>query len=158
MGAAESVVNVANASDYPIVVCYSHERMAITSLKAKIESSLKSKATVGISLKDMSASSALSAKERVNTEVNYQREVIYTKLLIPPHTSSCIRGEERNIYACVWLINIDDDDDDMEFISVCENYVVPQYRSFIVTGDPTIKFQKQGADIWVDEEGKNHRK
>uniref|UniRef100_A0A0E9Q965 Uncharacterized protein n=1 Tax=Anguilla anguilla TaxID=7936 RepID=A0A0E9Q965_ANGAN len=41
---------------------------------------------------------------------------------------------------------------------ISQNFFIPSNRSFIVTANHNIKFQKYGANIWEDEQGHNHWK
>ncbi|KAG5269738.1 hypothetical protein AALO_G00205550 [Alosa alosa] len=126
-----TITHVANASGAPIRLYYSTDNMRLT------------EAVVTLSNRgDGSAKLKFEPDSRVGYE--WIPKDNFAKLdMVGP------------IYVSVYVEN--DSSRDEYVKKIVENKEIQTNRSFIVTRDYNFKWQKYGANIWVDEQGNNHR-
>ncbi|KAJ8377024.1 hypothetical protein SKAU_G00076040 [Synaphobranchus kaupii] len=136
------MTHVANGSGRPLRVYYSTDRLNLE----EIEIVYKTTAGHSKSIVSLSMSEEVKMKMKRDTRIRYIHVPIndFVKIL-----------NEGNIYVTVFLENSVDSDDCM---MISQNFHIPDNRSFIVTANRTIKFQKYGANIWMDEQGNMHKK
>lgn len=112
-----------------------YEQVGIGGTASKIEPSL-------------SGNMSISVRKvfKPNTDVHYFHL---------PQNETCNIPGQGAIHASVLLE--DEKDENICSDVICLNFPVPHDRSFIVTANYTIKMQKYGAGLWIDEDGINHR-
>ncbi|KAG9332002.1 hypothetical protein JZ751_016278, partial [Albula glossodonta] len=101
-----------------------------------------------------------------HTKISYQdchlesemgNEVARSNTYVANATSNPLRiyySTERMLLEEIVLKSCTSCDDCEKQIS--ENFYIPGDRSFIVTANHSIRFQKYGASIWEDEDGIRH--
>ncbi|KAJ8371838.1 hypothetical protein AAFF_G00299330 [Aldrovandia affinis] len=127
-----NVTHVANASGKPIRVFYSPDSLTLEEIEVKF-----------------------GTKASAEAKMSMKRDSRIRYIRIPANDFGKIVGEGA-IYVTVFVENGADDDDDC--LNISQNFHIPYNRSFIVTANHNIKFQKYGANIWVDEQGNRHGK
>ncbi len=106
-------------------------------------------------IKGTASKTEQSVSEELPTDVEMffklDSPISNTRLL---KNNTCNIAGQGTIYVSVFI----EDENNKEKCSKCihHNFHVDSDRSFIVTADSLIKMQKYGANIWVDEDGKNH--
>ncbi|XP_064194124.1 uncharacterized protein LOC135256346 [Anguilla rostrata] len=138
------MTHVANASGGPLRVYYSTDKMTLEEIEVVYGTKAGGSKSEGLSF---SASTETKMQLKRDTRIRYIR--------IPTWDFGKILSE-GNIYVTVFVENRSYDDDDCGMIS--ENFFIPSDRSFIVTANHNIKFQKYGASLWEDEGGYSHWK
>ncbi|KAJ8377025.1 hypothetical protein SKAU_G00076050 [Synaphobranchus kaupii] len=137
-----SMTHVANASGRPLRVYYSTERLTLQEIEIVYGT------TAGCSKLEVS----LSMSEEVKIKMKCDTRIRYIHVPINDFVKILNEG---NIYVTVFLENSVDSDD---CTMISHNFYIPINRSFIVTANHTIKFQKYGESLWLDEHGNKHKK
>ncbi|KAG7488332.1 hypothetical protein MATL_G00032700 [Megalops atlanticus] len=139
---SRSNTHVANASGVPIRVYYSVDRMRLEEVVQEVQ--------VGGSV---SSSGEASGSVSSGVKLVFKPDSRIRYLRIPVADFGKISGEGA-IYVSVFVESCSCSDHCLKTIS--ENFHIPSDRSFIVTENHNIRFQKYGASIWVDEQGIRH--
>lgn len=130
---------VANATFKPLRIYYSVEKLRLEEMVVDT--------SVGVDAStDKTAS--ISASANVKTVFKLDTRIRYVRIPIGSFIQIAAEGE---LYASVFVEDKSDSDHCTETITV--NFHIPCDRSFIVTKDGSIRFQKYGASIWEDEQG-----
>ncbi|KAL6464303.1 hypothetical protein MHYP_G00266200 [Metynnis hypsauchen] len=143
MGSAESRSNthVANATDRYLRIYYETSKMTLDELVVNVDA--------GFNFSDSSA----SGNTNTSTKMVFKPDSRVRYIRLPPKEYTNFAGEGE-LFASVLM---EDKHDPKVYLKcICLNFHVPCDRSFIVTGSENIKLQKYGANVWVDDEGKNH--
>lgn len=125
-----TITHVANASGVPIQLYYSTDNMRLE--EAVVEVNSRGDGTARL-------------KYKPNPRVGYEwiQNKCFAKLdMVGP------------IYVNVYVEC--DGHSDGYVKKIVENKPIPTNRSFIVTKEHNFKWQKYGANIWVDEQGNRH--
>ena len=138
MGNERSNTYLANATGSPIRVYYNVDTLVPT----------EAVVTVGATAGNKGGSAIAGGG------MTFKRDSRIRYIRIPANEFSKFAGE-GTIYASVFVEGSSYSDQCVKAIS--ENFKVPSDRSLIVTADCSIKFQKYGESIWMDEQGKMHR-
>ena len=133
------ITHVANASEMPIRVYYSTDKMRLEELVMEVN--VRGEAT-GIREASQSTKMIFKADSRVRF------------ILIPAKEFGKII-ERGPLYVTVFLESNDSSNECLK--SIAENFCIPNNRSFIVTKKGHIKLQELGENIWVDEDGIKHK-
>ncbi|KAJ8377033.1 hypothetical protein SKAU_G00076130 [Synaphobranchus kaupii] len=135
-----NMTHVANASGRPLRVYYSTDRLTLQEIEIVYGTTAEGSKT--------GASFSISQE----TKMKMIRDTRIRFIHVPINDFVKI-DNEGNIYVTVFVEN---SGDNCKMIS--ENFHISNDRSFIVTANHTIKFQKYGESLWLDEYGINHRK
>ncbi|KAL4597561.1 complement C3-like, partial [Arapaima gigas] len=135
---ANSNTHVANASGRPARIYYSVDKMRLE------EMVIQEGSEIGISTDRISA--ALSS----GLKLIFKRDSRIRFVRIPVSDFIKISGE-GNLYVSVFVESDSNPEKCLDAISI--NFYIPSDRSFIVTPNHGIRFQKYGASIWEDEYG-----
>ena len=132
------ITHVANASEMPIRVYYSTDKMRLEELVMEVKVSGDGSVTTG-------ASQSMKMIFKADTRARC--------ILIPADEYGKIL-EAGPLYVSVfWVCS----HCNREFVkSISENFCIPTNRSFIVTKKGHIKWQGLGENIWLDEDGIKH--
>lgn len=126
-----TITHVANASGAPVKVFYSQEENILK--KLVLTAHVQNVLTLQLNFKSE------------DSHVSFER--------IP--TKSFAKFDIRGpIYISVYVV-CEDDEDRVKTV-VAEDKKIPNNMSFIVTKNHSFRWQKYGANIWVDEQGNNH--
>ncbi|KAJ8278231.1 hypothetical protein GJAV_G00085360 [Gymnothorax javanicus] len=133
---------VANASGRPLRVYYSSDRLTLEEIEIVFGTRASGSKSEGLGL-SVSMEAKMAMKR--DTRIRYIRIPVndYSKIL-----------EENPIFVTVF---VEDKPNSDECLNIAENFHIPSDRSFIVTANHNLRFQKYGANIWVDEDGHNHK-
>lgn len=126
-----AITHIANATETPIRVYYSMDKMLLTELLEEHG--------------DGEENSATRLLFKADTCIRFKRVSgnEYDKL-----------NENGPFYVSVFLESVSCCDECLE--TVVENECIPTDRSFIITKTHQFKWQKYGGDIWEDEDGIRH--
>ncbi|KAG7488331.1 hypothetical protein MATL_G00032690 [Megalops atlanticus] len=139
---SRSNTHVANATGKPIRVYYSVDKMRLEEIVQEIGAELGA-----------SSSKEVSGKISSSTKMVFKRDSLIRYIRIPVADFAKFAGE-GTLYASVFVESSTCSDDWEK--TICLNFHIPCDRSFIVTENHNIRFQKYGASIWEDEHGVRH--
>lgn len=146
MGGSGSHTHVANATGKPIRVYYSVETMVLSEMVMEVTGGMEVSAGAASSVGGkISGSTSTKMVFKPDTRVRYIR--------IPNRDFSKFSGEGV-LFASVFVENPSKSGECLD--TICSNFRVPDDKSFIVTKNHNIHFQKHGADLWEDEQGNKH--
>ncbi|KAJ8397441.1 hypothetical protein AAFF_G00437170 [Aldrovandia affinis] len=132
---------VANATGKPIRIFYSVDRLRLEEMVVNMKAGVE----VSMEAASMSASGDMKSVFKLDSRHRYVR--------IPVGSFVQIAGEGA-VYASVFVESSSNSNDCKDTITL--NFHIPCDRSFIVTKDHSIRFQKYGDSIWVDDQGIRH--
>lgn len=143
---SRSNTHVANATGKHLRIFYGVDTMRLEEMVIN----------VGAEIGGSASKTEKSVSGKISTDVKMvfkpDSRIRYVHL---PQNETCNFAGEGTIYASVLLE--DEMDDKICSGVICQNFRIPNDRSFIVTANHTIKLQKYGAGYWIDEDGNNHR-
>lgn len=144
---SRSNTHVANATGKHLRIFYGVDTMKLEEMVINVGAGIEGKA----SKTEKSVSGHISTDVKMVFKPDSRIRYIHL-----PQNETCNFAGEGTIYASVLL----EDEKDEKTCSgvICQNFHVPSDRSFIVTANHTIKLQKYGASLWIDEEGHDHRR
>lgn len=149
-GTSTSSTHVANATDYTIWVVFSTDELRL--IKMDVTNMTDIKASCGYKQKILDVGGELSSSIKMN--MTFENNVRVTKQRINPRDYAKFY-KEGGIYASVYLQICNCCEKNIKVL--CENYPVPDNRSFIVDKKHGIKMQMFGENIWLDDKGIDHR-
>lgn len=139
---ANSNSHIANATGMPLRVYYSVDRMRLEEMVVEV--------ALGV---EGSPSGEVTGSANVGTQLVFRRDSRIRYIRIPSGEYTKIAGEGA-IYVSVFVENCNCSDHCEKNISL--NFHIPSDRSFIVTRNHQLKFQRYGESIWLDEDGIRH--
>ncbi|MGH0186354.1 UNVERIFIED_CONTAM: hypothetical protein FKN15_021153 [Acipenser sinensis] len=146
MGNDNSNTHVANATGKPLRIYYHVEKMRLNELV------VEGGAEIGGSVSNSGASLDGKVSSKVKSVFKPDSRVRYIRL---PANDYCKFSGEGELFVCVFVEDNHNEKSCVDTISI--NFHVPSDRSFIVTANHNIKYQKYGAGLWIDDLGYDHR-
>lgn len=142
---SRSNTHVANATGKHLRIFYGVDKMRLEEMVIN----------VGGEIGGTASKTEQSVSGKISTDLKMvfkpDSRIRYIRL---PERETCNFAGEGTIYASVL---VEDENNNKNCADViCLNFHIPSDRSFIVTANHSIKLQKYGANIWVDEDGNNH--
>ncbi|KAJ8278230.1 hypothetical protein GJAV_G00085350 [Gymnothorax javanicus] len=134
---------VANASGRPLRVFYSPDRLTLDEIEIVF-------GTRASGSKSKGPGFSVSAE----TKLVMQRNTLARHICIPANDY----GEILDGCAIFVTVFVEDSPNCYECLNIAHNFYIPSDRSFIITTNLNLKFQRYAANIWVDEDGYNHRR
>ena len=155
MGSATSRSNthVANAVGKPLRIFYEVDKMRLEEMVIKYDAGIQAKGETSSSDK-----SATGDSLNVNGEISASYSGTFTfkpdsrvRFICVPIGECLDFAGEGSLYVSVFV-----EECEKSCSQICQNFLIPCNRSFIVAADRSILFQKYGESPWIDELGVNH--